>query len=770
MNRIAIFFAFLVVSSCTLTKTEVVWYEGEPNTMVIRNLPRGNDWVVWFTSPAFKKLQIDSTSTVPFKEVEGNFFRIMPPEKGVMKGDSLVIRYTGGRALRFHAGAPEGFSLQIGNREPQYLPVKYVFLPLSADAQRVSAFTPQQRYVKPALTDMIPALKKVTQMDGEPVDLPESGNCLPVKVLTEDHPKGWYRLVVDPKNGVYAEVSDRSGELYAKVSLEHLIEAAEGRPVEPMLIEDWPDFQHRGLMLDPARHFVPGWKIKEYLRLMARYKLNVLHLHLSDDDGWRLEMPSLPQLTEMGAFRAIPKIDKDGTILEIESLQPSYDGTISRNDTTRMANGYYSCEEFKELLHFADSLCIKIVPEFDLPAHSRAIVHSVKGLTDPSDTSVYNSPAGGYHLNTLDVSLEQTYRFISTVLDDVIALYADAGIPLDEVHLGGDEVPRGAWMGSPSCHRLLESKGFDVGRLADEPESRKEALVILKSYFVNRIIDLAVEKDIKIAGWDEIAGNLDPRTRRRLVSQTAWINYWHCKPEDVHELLNFGFPVVLSNGSNTYADEAYSLNKEEFGNTWAGPVDEKRTFAFLPYDMYRSRRWDRHDKALDITDPGKGKEPLNRPENIKGVQVQLFMGAAIRKYSDMEYMIFPKSLGAFDRAWNAKPEWAENATSPECFLEAFNRFYSIIIDREMPFYHEKGMRFHIPQPVIFVDEYGVLSGYTPIPGSVIRYEFGDVTPTLSSPVLEGLVSVPDSVSRVKARLFYLDQNSVSTTLDIPLKN
>ena len=103
------------------------------------------------------------------------------------------------------------------------------------------------------------------------------------------------------------------------------------------------------------------------------------------------------------------------------------------------------------------------------------------------------------------------------------------------------------------------------------------------------------------------------------------------------------------------------FNKEEFGNAWAGPVDEKRTFALLPYDLYRSIRWDRWDNDLDLTNPGAGRVPLIGADHISGVQVQLFMGAAIRSYSDMEYMLFPKALGAFDRAWNAHPEWGKDA-------------------------------------------------------------------------------------------------------------
>ncbi len=760
-----IFLLFPILSCSRERKVEVVWYEGDPYTLVVRNLPVNvDDWTLWFSTPALKKLQVDSTSTARMLEVEGNFYRIVPADGPRQPGDSVVVRYRTSSKLRFRRWAPEGFSFQIGDGEPRYVPVHYVFLPLEADAERTAAFGSLQKFVEPSVTDMIPALKRALPAEGGAVLLPSDVKDITVVSVQEEHPAGWYRLTLS-ESDIRAEANDRSGELYARITLAHLAEAADGQPVAPMVIEDWPDFAHRGLMLDPARHFIPAWKLKEYLRLMTRYKLNVLHLRLSDDDAWRLEIPGLPRLTDVGAFRAVPNRGNDGQILETEALQPSYDGTISRDDTTRMANGYYSRDAFKDLLHYADSLCIKIVPEFDIPAHSRAIVHCVAGVTDPADTSAYTAAAGGYHHNCLDVSREETYQFIGKVLDSIISLYAEAGIPLPEVHLGGDEVPTGAWMGSPSCHRLLEKSGMDVSRLSFDPDARKEALVVLRSYFTNRVLDLSEKKDVRIAGWHELAGHLDAPTRRRLSQQVAWINYWRSRPADEHRLLNDGFPVVLSNGANTYADEAYSFNKEEFGNAWAGPVDEKRTFALLPYDLYRSKRWDDEDRSLDLTDAGTGKEPLRHPENIRGVQVQLFMGAAVRSYDDVDYMLFPKSLGAFDRAWNARPVWAEDAASETAFMEAFNHFYSIIVVREMPWFRQQGMRFHLPQPVISVQD-GMLTGNAPIPGAVIRYEFGDRTPSASSPSLEEPTPLPSTVSRVTARLFYLGETSVSTTLSI----
>jgi hexosaminidase len=791
-NIIFLLLAILCTISCGQNKMEVEWYEGERDpetgikkyTIVLKNIPKdARDWSLWFSMPWCKNFATDSLSTAQLLEVEAVSYRIVPfrNEDGtaiLSPGDSVVVNFYSPVRFSFRAWDAEGFAFQNGDEEPEEVNVNYHYLPLADDTERVNAFGSKMKYIEPSLHDMIPSLKEV-EYSANMSEVHIKADDLQVRHISENHPKGWYRLIIGEES--YAEVTDRSGARYARTTLLKLLENSTDGTLPCMKIEDWPDLEHRGLMLDVARKFVPVWKLKEYLDLMSRYKLNILHLHLTDDDGWRLEIPGLEELTSVGGFRAIPEIDECGRYQEDKAMIPSYDGTISRSDTTRLANGFYTSEDFADLLLYADSLCIKIVPEVDLPGHARAAIVSMNArnkilgyeemvLTDSEDSSLYRS-ATGYFYNTMDVAKEDPYRLIEKVFDGIIEVYAKAGLPLDEIHVGGDEVPKGAWMGSPSCHRLLERNGFDVSRIApwarydestltkEQKAARNEAKRILRSHYTERLLDIAEERGVKVSGWHEMVGNLDKDTYQRLIEQTAWVNYWRSKADYVHKMTNDGFPVVLSNGSNTYADEGYSANMEEFGNFWAGPVDEKRSYALLPYDLYRSIRWDFYDKDKDLTDPGRGQTQLNTPENIKGVQVQLFMGAAIRSYDDMEYMLFPKALGAFERAWNARPEWAEKAADKDTFTESFNRFYSIILDREIPFYAEKGMRFHIPQPVIEVID-GRLYGYTHIPGAVIRYEKGDKTPTEKSPELEGPMTIDTDM--ISARLFYLGEHSVST--------
>lgn len=793
----------LLAIPCYANSVHVDWYEVKVDAdaqnggnvrrtyrIVVKELPKDcENWTIWFSMAWRKNFVLYERSTAQLIELEGNFYRIVPkptgPNSPALSGnDSLFVEYSFTAKHTPKAWAPEGFSFQRGDEMPRYIPVNYHYLPMVDDTQRVASFQSKVKFKQPAIYDMIPALKSVKEVKDRAVPVAECDiSNLKVIRVSERHPDGWYKLYIGGNKGVYAEAIDKSGELYAKVTLQRLVEASQNKMLPALEIEDYPDLAHRGLMLDPSRHFIPVWKLKEYMRLMTRYKLNVLHLRLSDDESWRLEISELAELAEVGGFHAVPTRNENGAYIEKEALQPAYDGTISRADTTRMANGYYSRKEFIELLHYADSLSIKVVPEIDLPGHSRSIIIAMEArnrnlgreeyqLLDPEDKSSYRS-AQGYFRNTLDVARNDVYRLIDKIFDGIISIYTEANIPLNEIHIGGDEVPNGSWMGSPSCHRLLESRGFDIMRIKpwcstphneltkEQRHARNEAKKILRSYFINRILDIAESKGIKVAGWHEMVGNIDQPSYERLCKHTAWVNYWRSSADAVHRIANDGFPVVISNASNTYADEAYSMNVEEFGNIWAGPVDEKRSFALLPYDMHRSIRWNYFDNDLDLKEAGQGKAPLNRPENVVGIQVQLFMGAAVRRYSDIDYMLFPKILGAFDRAWNTRPAWSSEPTDKELFQRAFNHHYSKIIAYEFPFYVRRGMRFHLPQPTIYVQN-GKLYGETPIPNAEIRYEIGDKTPTPKSPVLKGKVSIPTNVSRVKARLFWNGEQSVST--------
>jgi hexosaminidase len=216
-------------------------------------------------------------------------------------------------------------------------------------------------------------------------------------------------------------------------------------------------------MVDIARNFQSKQQLLKTLDLMALYKLNVLHFHFSDDEGWRLEIPGLPELTTVGARR--------GHALNDENfLHPSFG---SGPDIASHGTGFYSKADFIEILKYAKERHIDVIPEIETPGHARAAVASMTArynrllkegqkaeaeqylLYHPADTSKYKSVQRWYR-NVIDVSLPSTYTFLEKVVDEIVLMYKEANAPLETLHFGGDEVPGGVWAGSPAVHRLMK--------------------------------------------------------------------------------------------------------------------------------------------------------------------------------------------------------------------------------------------------------------------------------------------------------------------------
>ena len=390
----------------------------------------------------------------------------------------------------------------------------------------------------------------------------------------------------------------------------------------------------------------------------------------------------------------IGQSNEDGTV-SIEVMAP----TVSESDTLTItysgtASGYYSHKDFVEILKYAAEHHIRVIPEFDTPGHSRAAIKAMEKraertgdtsclLSEPEDTSKYVS-VQDYTDNAINVALESTYKFIETVFDGLITLYNEAGVPLEVVHVGGDEVPEGAWIGSPACQKLMAENGWDsVDRLKD--------------YYVGRVLDIAAAKGVKVAGWQELVQNLQPENAAKLASGLGFTNVWtvsHGREELPYQFANQGLPVVISSAPNTYLDFAYNDSKLERGHNWSGYVDERRSFSLLPYSMYRSVRWDDHGKIKKIADAPNGKTPLLAKENIIGVQGQLWT-ETIRSFDHVTYYIFPKALGLFERGWNVSPVWEGTTVSDDpAFVDDFNKFYSIINDKELPYYQKIGISYH----------------------------------------------------------------------------
>jgi len=590
-------FLLLLTVACGRTPT-AEWTQGAKekdgralHTLVLQNVPEGSR--VWFQELFDGREHVEGPK---MNHYQGTSWYIDIPTDG-----TITLKYYG-RPLPRHSWAPEGFVLQQKGKPDKPIPVQYHFLEPSEKQDTTDSYV--SRYeVQPA--DIIPQVRRI-HYGTEPIE------------ASTNLPAGWYRITIDANGEPTIEAGDEDGAFYARTTLAKL-----SRPLQPMTIEDWPDLSYRGFMLDVVRDFRTVDEVLEILDLMASWKLNALHFHIADDESWCLEIKNLPELTKYGAHHALP----DWNLQETTALKPTANGRIG-NAT------FYTAEEYKQILRYAWDRRIAVIPEFDTPGHSRASIKAMQAyekrtgdssfrLQDPADTSHYWT-AQDFTDNVLSVYLPSVYKFYGIVFDEVIQLHKEANVPLPAIHIGGDEVPDGVWAG----------------------RDRHE----MKETFINGMLDLAEKRNIRLAGWEDIAKGLEPKTEERLKRSLYFINIWNTDGIE-------SFPVVLSPAAYTYLDLAYNDSPTEIGLHWAGYVDERKTFAFRPKDY-------------------KG--------DIIGVQAQLW-SAQLRSFSDATYQMLPKALGVAERGWNIE------ANQP--IETAFEQFYSIIVAREMPIWKQKGYTF-----------------------------------------------------------------------------
>ena len=613
MRKITVFMALLVLAAACVRVPSVEWTEGATEadgralqTLVIHNVHEGSR--VWFQELFDGKTSVEGPT---MNHYQGTSWYIDIPASG-----TVTLKYYG-RPLPRHSWAPEGFVLQQKGKPDLPMEVQYHFLERAEKELDNEGFACNYE-VQP--TDIIPHVKRTHYADSIVETFPEtSPQTITDSAVAKTHfPVGWYRITIGEDGELQVEAHDEDGAFYAQTTLAKL-----PRPLQPLTIEDWPDFAYRGLMLDVVRDFRTVDEVLEILDLMASWKLNALHFHIADDESWCLEIKDLPELTEFGAHHSLP----DWNLQETNALKPSANGRIGNTS-------FYTAEEYQRILRYAWDRRIVVIPEFDTPGHSRASIKAMQAyerrtgdsslrLQDPSDTSHYWS-AQDFTDNVLSVYLPSVYKFYGTVFDEVIRLHKSAGVPLPAIHIGGDEVPNGAWSG----------------------RDRHE----MKETFINGMLGLAEARGIRLAGWEDIARNLEPETQERLKQSLYFINVWNTEGIE-------GFPVVLSPAAYTYLDLAYSDSPDEIGLHWAGYVDERKTFGF---------------------------QPKNYKGDIIGVQAQLW-SSQLRSFSDATYQMLPKALGVAERGWNAEPQGIAD--------DAFERFYGIVVAREMPVWEQKGYVF-----------------------------------------------------------------------------
>ena len=534
--------------------------------------------------------------------------------------------------------------------------------------------------------------------------------------------------------------------------------------LEAVSIRDYPDLAYRGQMIDIARNFTAPENLKKLVDIFASYKLNVLHFHFCDDEAWRLEIPGLEELTAVGSRRG-------HTTDESQCLYPCYDGGYDP-DAKTVGNGYYSREEFIDLLKYAAERHVRIVPEIESPGHARAAIVSMKArynkyfetdpgkateymLSEPEDTSRYVS-VQYYTDNVMNVALPSTYRFMEKVIQELNAMYQEAGLSLYTVHLGGDEVPRGVWMGSPKCQELMKEKGMTKAH-------------DLSEYFITQMADVMQKNGLKFSGWQEVALGHTEEAHQQLRGQAAGVYCWNTVPgsdEVVYQTANNGYPVILCNVGNFYMDMAYNGHPDERGLDWGGYVDESVSFSMLPFSIYRSLRVDMAGNPIDLNNAEKGKTALTEigKKHIMGVQGQLF-AETIRSFDGVEYLLFPIILGLAERGWNAHPVW-ENLSGvreQQAFNQALALYYEKISKSEMPYWAKNGINFRLPQPGLLVKD-GNLYANVAIDGAEVRYTTDGSEPTAQSTLWKEPVKCGSLV--VKAKTFYQGKESLTIILNV----
>ncbi len=587
----------------------------------------------------------------------------------------------------------------------------------------------------------------------------EGGMTITMNVAPGKFSKPEQYTIKAQNGGLHLLAGTREGMVAAASTLLAAIDHSTSGKLENVEIEDYPDFGYRGVMLDIARNFTTFDNLKRFVDLLASYKLNRFQFHFTDDEAWRVEIPGLPELTQVASRRGL-------TTTEHEFLAQIFDGNGNPDDLGQSANGYLTREQMVELIGYAHQRGVKIVPEIETPGHARAAIVAMKArynrykdtdmarateyqLWDDGDTSEFTS-AQSYHDNVLNVAQPGVINFVTKVVTELQAMWRDAGLTLDIVHLGGDEVARGAWDKSPAVQALMLREGL---RNAHE----------VNEWYITQVTDVLYPRGIRIQGWQEVAMDHSPEWNAKMAPRFAGVNAWSTQGKRItvpYTLANDGYETILSNVTNFYIDMGYSWHQYEQGLHWGGTTDEYTMWHAQPWNIYSTARTDYDGRPIDLATAAQGKVELKNPRNIIGVVGPLW-AETLRDFSQVQRMMLPKVAGLAERSWNSLPEWDDN--TPGSYEAALVHYNAKMGQCELPMLKRRGYTFHLGQPGIRVED-GKLLVNSQYPGEAVRYTTDGSEPTAQSPLWQGAVPLPAGIAVVKARAFYLGEESVTTFL------
>ena len=576
----------------------------------------------------------------------------------------------------------------------------------------ISISGPSDPQMKVAYATLVGKLKVAT---GRPVSLKSAGTATIQLQLVSNTKLGaeGYELQVN-STGVKIKANKLAGLFYGIQTLYQLLpKEIESKLVAKGVqwtipyaqITDTPRFAWRGQMFDVARHFFSKEDVKKFIDDMVEYKYNILHFHLTDDEGWRIEIKSYPNLTKKGAFN-VKKVGRFTTFSKPEPNEP------------RTYGGFYTQEDIKELVKYGQERFVNIVPEIDVPGHSMAAVASYPELSCTPGADKYEVISGEPFIdwshghpealqdNTLCPANENVYTFLDKVMGEVASLF-----PYDYIHMGGDECPKNYWDKNPEILALRAREGL---------KNSQE----VQAYFVRRLEKIISGKGKRMLGWDEIleGGGLPKGT-----SVMSWRGI-----KGGVEAAKLGHEVVMTPNDNVY-------------------VDLMQGDIALEPPVYRTVRLTDSYAFNPVPDGVDAKL-------VKGGQANMW-SEQLYNYRHLQYMMWPRALAISESLWstNENKNWDNFISRVEEHMARFD-----VADKKYaPSMYEAIVKVtKNAKGELFVELKNEISGLK------IHYSFDNSYPDNHYPSASGLVAVPKDAELMRI-VSYRGSKMMGRMMNIP---
>ncbi len=446
--------------------------------------------------------------------------------------------------------------------------------------------------------------------------------------------------------------------------------------IPTVAIKDAPAFAYRGMHLDVSRHFFPPEKIKAYIDMLSLLKLNTFHWHLTDDQGWRIEIKKYPELVTKAAYR-------------LETLVGHYNDTPQQFDNTRYG-GYYTQEEVKSIVAYAQAKHITVIPEIEMPGHASAAISAYPELGCTQEQIPVATSWGVFE--DIFCPKPATFKFLQNVLDEVIALF-----PSQYIHIGGDEAPKARWEACAHCQNLIKQQG-----LANTHE--------LQSYFIRTIESYLNSKGRQIIGWDEILeGGLAPN---------ATVMSWRGTAGAVAAAKS-GHNVILTPTSHAYFDY-YQANNPDEPLAIGGYLPLKKVYSFSPYPT---------------------EMPKEDYKYVLGAQGNVWT-EYMKTWDKLEYMAYPRTMAMSEVVWSGPSSSIDQDYSN--FLLRLEHFFNRLDTLEVNYGNHI---YQVKSQVSKINDSIYYNLTSQIPGKEIRYGLNgeQVTKTYTNPIAITANTVIESV-------------------------